>query len=124
MNLREKVLILNSTPVTKQRIGKHMKYVNLTPHAINLNDGRSFAPSGTVARVSASFSDFDGDVCHQVFGDIQDLPDPKDGVVYIVSGLVFSATDRKDVVAPATGHSDTVRNDKGHIVSVPGFIGH
>ena len=27
-------------------------YINLTPHPISLNDGRVFAPSGTVARVT------------------------------------------------------------------------
>ena len=33
-----------------------------------------------------------------------------------------SAAKRADVVSPATGHPDTVRNEKGHIVSVPGFV--
>jgi hypothetical protein len=31
--------------------------VNLTPHVIRLNDGREFAPSGAVARVTANHSD-------------------------------------------------------------------
>ena len=30
--------------------------INLTPHAINITNGASFAPSGAVARVSVSFS--------------------------------------------------------------------
>ena len=33
------------------------------------------------------------------------------------------APNRTDLVAPATGHKDCVRDDKGFIVSVPGFIG-
>ena len=40
----------------------------------------------------------------------------------IVSAMVLSASDRTDLVAPATGHPDTIRNDKGQIISVPGFI--
>jgi hypothetical protein len=36
--------------------------------------------------------------------------------------LVAQAAKRQDVVSPATGHHDCVRNDKGHIVSVPGFV--
>ena len=39
------------------------------------------------------------------------------------SSLVLAANrTRTDLVAPATGRSETIRNDKGHIVSVPGFV--
>jgi len=55
------------------------------------------------------------------YGDITGLPDPEDGVVYIVSLLVLQATDRTDVVAPASGHPGVVRKD-GQIWSVPGFV--
>jgi len=99
-----------------------MKYENYTPHAIRLNDGREFKSLG-VARVEATFSDINNDVCRQVFGDVQGLPDAQEGVTLIVSGMVLSASSRADLVAPATGHPLTVRNDKGHIVSVPGFVG-
>ena len=98
-----------------------MKYINHTPHAIVLNDGRAFESCG-VARVSASFSDFDGDICHQQFGEVEGLPEPQDGVFIIVSAMVLAASDRTDLVEPATGHPMTVRNERGHIVSVPGFI--
>lgn len=100
-------------------------FVNITPHTITLNDGRSF-PSVGVARVSNSFTAFDGDgVCDVTFGDIVNLPAPKDGTLYIVSAMVLSAAKaigRTDCVAPATGHPACVRNDKGFIVSVPGFV--
>ncbi len=102
-----------------------MKYVNLTPHAIAVTHGKTYEPAGSIARVTASFSEFNSDgICEQVFGDVQNLPDPEEGVAYIVSGMVLSALkgSRMDVVAPATGHPDTVRNEKGHIVSVPGFV--
>jgi len=99
-----------------------MNYVNLTPHTINLNDGRSFPPSGKVARVSCIPDPFVDDCSLVVFGDVQDLPDPVDGVRLIVSGMVASRVPgRKDVVSPATGHPDCVRVD-GQVKSVPGFI--
>lgn len=100
-----------------------IKYVNLTPHAIHLNDGRVFPPSGTVARVSSTFSQFDGDVCQQYLSDLTGLPSKAKGVKYIVSAMVLAALkgQRKDVVAPATGHQDCMRNEAGHILSVPGF---
>lgn len=97
------------------------KFINCTPHAIVLNDGRVFDPSGSVARVSSSTTDFIDDVCETVYGELTGVPDPVDGVKYIVSAMVLNASTRTDLVAPATGHADTVRNDKGHIVSVPGF---
>lgn len=101
-----------------------MTILNFTPHSIALNDGTVFEPSGQ-ARVSASFKPFSGLFTEQVFGDVTGLPEEEDGTVYIVSSIVLSAAKdmgRKDCVAPATGHPDTVRNEKGHIVSVPGFV--
>ena len=102
----------------------NVKFVNLTPHTINMNDGRAFASMG-VARVSASFTEFDENgVCRQEFCEVVGLPEPKDGVLYIVSALVLSAVKaqgRTDCVAPATGHPACVR-EEGRIISVPGFV--
>lgn len=105
-----------------------MQYVNLTPHAIHLNDGRVFPPSGIVARVNAEFIQdrVDPDTYIQKFAQIEGLPAAaaNSPVRYIVSAIVLAATGgrRFDVVAPATGHPDVKRNDKGQIVSVPGFV--
>lgn len=100
-----------------------MNFINYTPHTVNLNDGRSF-PSVGVARVSVSFSKPDDDgIVSQVFGDVDGLPTPQANTMYIVSLVVLqAASDRADLVAPASGHPDTIRNDKGHIVSVPYFV--
>jgi len=96
--------------------------INLTPHPITVG-GTTFPPSGTIARVTAGFTPIVDGICHQTFGEIIGLPDPQEGVRFVVSGLVFAATDRKDVFAPASGHPDVVRNEEGHIVSVPCLIG-
>ena len=98
-----------------------MTYENYTPHAIRLNDGREFQSLG-VARVEATFTDIEGDVCRQVFGEVQGLPAFRAGVSLIVSGMVLAASSREDLVAPATGHPATMRNEKGHIISVPCFV--
>lgn len=101
-----------------------MKYMNLTPHAIVMNDGRVFQPSGHVARVAVSHSDILNDCCDAVYGDVTGLPsDVADDVTFIVSAMVLSAVkgDRR-FVSPATGHKDCIRDDKGHIVSVPCFV--
>ena len=104
-----------------------MKIINLTPHDIVITNGPTFPPSGTVARVSVQQVDA-GDVNGipvktQTFGDIVGLPEPQAGTVFIVSALVLNAAKaagRDDVVAPDTANA--VRNDDGHIVSVPGFV--
>ena len=101
-----------------------VEFKNFTHHTISLNDGREFA-SEEVARVAASFSSFDENgICRQEFGEVTGLPQPQEGVVFIVSALVLSAAKaagRSDVVAPATGHPDCVR-ENGFIKSVPGFV--
>ena len=98
---------------------------NFTPHAITLNNGREFASEG-LARVSATFSSFDENgVCSQQFGDVTGLPEPADNTLYIVSALVLTAAKaqgRTDCVAPATGHPECIRDEKGFIKSVPGFV--
>lgn len=112
-----------------------MDYVNLTPHTVRLNSGREYPPSGQVARVNAThevsawLSDGpNGPVSMGVvpiyraaFGQVEGLPEPVPFTMYIVSGMVAAACrDREDVVAPATGHPETVRRD-GRVWSVPGF---
>ena len=100
-------------------------FKNYTPHAITLNDGKSFASEG-LARVSANFSPFDENgVCEQQFGDVTGLPAPESDTLYIVSALVLTAAKqagRTDCVAPATGHPECVRDENGFIKSVPGFV--
>ena len=101
-------------------------FVNMMPHSIHLNDGRVFEPSGDVARVNQTISSFDENgIAEQSFGMVTGLPEPKKGVIYIVSALVLGraqAEGRRDVVAPATGHRESIRNEQGQIVSVPGFL--
>lgn len=59
-------------------------------------------------------------MCEEVFG----LPKAEVDVTLIVSPIVLSVARgfRQDCVTPATEHPDCVRNNKGHIVSVPGFV--
>ena len=65
-----------------------MKFINLTPHPINITDGPTFDPSGTVARVSTEQKVVDTvngiNVHEQTFGDIEGLPSPEEDTIYIV----------------------------------------
>lgn len=104
------------------------KFINLTPHTITINNGTEYHPSGKVARVANKFSNFCCGISTVFYGEIENLPEPEDGVYYIVSATVLAANNDKpvwkrrgDLVAPATGHPDCIRKD-GFIVSVPGFV--
>lgn len=102
-----------------------MRYVNATPHDIVTNDGTVYPKTDLLARVSTNYSTFNAEgVCLMQHGAVEGLPeyDMDDGIIYIVSAMVLSASKRGDLVAPATGHPDAKRNEKGHIVSVPGFV--
>ena len=99
--------------------------VNLTPHAIVLDNGVSsltVQPSGTIARVSVDVEETAvSGLYSQQFGDVAGLPEPVEGTLYIVSAMVLSAVPhRADVYAPATALA--ARNELGHIVSVPGLV--
>lgn len=104
--------------------------INATPHAITITGQDPIPASGILARVASTSTMIDhpvGRVEVQQLGDITGLPAERIGVFYIVSAMVLAANKasdqpRKDLVAPATGHKDCVRNDKGLIVSVPHFI--
>lgn len=103
-----------------------MNFVNLTPHAIKLNDGTVFEPSGIVARVAADLQEVvkvsGVQFFRQTFGEVEGLPEEIPGTRYIVSAMVLAASYRNDLIAPATSHKDVVRNENGQIISVPGFV--
>lgn len=108
-----------------------MEFVNLCPHAIRVQNGdgnvTTFAPSGAVARVSAtpetlpSVAGFR--LVRNSFGPVTGLPAPREGVMFIVSGMVLSALagTRPDVVAPDTGPTQ-VRLASGQTDYVTGFV--
>ena len=103
-----------------------MTLVNLTPHAINFVDGAGNAvlaiePSGTIARVSTKTVELwryeveggEIPVTATQFGNVEGLPAPEEGTIYIVSSLVAQRVpDRADVFIP----NESVRDERGRIV--------
>ena len=107
------------------------KIVNLTPYTIVVKIGetkKSFPVSGTVARVTSEMKEAGtiagAPVKSQIFGEVEGLPEPEEGTVYIVfSELILSrakAAGRMDAVAPNT--TEGYQNEKNKIITVPGFI--
>ena len=96
--------------------------VNLTPHAVTFVDGEGATllvvePSGVCARLNTETVQVgvvNGiPVTSTRYGEIEGLPDPKEGTAYIVSSLVAQQChDRDDVFIP----NESVRDDKGRIV--------
>jgi len=54
-------------------------------------------------------------------GRVVGLPEPQEGVFFLVSSLVFEASERTDLLAPDTGKS-CIRDEHGNIVAVTRFV--
>ena len=101
-------------------------FVNLCQHAIDIVAGdaiRTVPPSGSVARVSSTSSivgEVEGLPIHRtVFGAVDGVPDPREGVLFIVSALVRAACPgRADVASPG----ELVRDDAGQPIGCRGLI--
>jgi len=127
-----------------QTIATNIKFINLTPHPINLVDPATnkvfltIPPSGKVARVktmqkTVKTIDFDlngyltsVDIKKTEYGEIENLPEPQPNTIYIVSTIVLVALrdkgiKRDDIVAPDTTPNSVVRDEKGNIIGVKGF---
>lgn len=109
--------------------------VNLNSHPLNIHtpEGEilTIPPSGVVARVSQETRD-EGEIVTVVhnqfkkvevfsstFGDVVNLPAPKEGHIYVVSGMVLNALGgaREDVMAPG----ELIRSDKGDPIGCRGL---
>nr|DAV47590.1 MAG TPA: hypothetical protein [Caudoviricetes sp.] len=113
----------------KESIMETTQLVNLTPHTITLVDQNNqpvlTVDSSAVARVSAqtttvgtySVNGIEIPRTHTVYGEVEGLPAPTPGTVYIVSGMIVSALAsqgirRDDVVVPGM----QVRDDQGRVI--------
>jgi len=108
-----------------------MKIVNLTPHPLNLMpegpEGPvvTIPPSGQVARcavdrVQVDTVTVDGisiPVNQTRFGKVENLPEPQEGTIFIVSALTAQAVpEREDVFIT----DDAVRDEQGRIIVCQG----
>ncbi len=104
-------------------------FINLTPHTITVLDQdsvlvKAIPPSGAVARLEKRDGDailVDGiPVKRPHFGEVMNLPEPQDGIFFIVSAMVRTSPgllSRGDLVSPA----DFVRDSQGNIVGCRAF---
>ena len=98
---------------------------NFTPHPINIileTETITITPEPTPARVSQirkQVSTLNGiPVNKNAYGKVENLPAPKENVVYIVSMMVAGALpNRKDLFIP----DDIVRDEKGRIIGARGL---
>lgn len=61
------------------------------------------------------------DITKTVFGEIEGLPEPKMGVMYIVSMVVAQRANRPDLICPDT-FKRAIRNEKGETTGTRGFV--
>lgn len=107
-----------------------MRIINLTPHLLRLSSPSGeiivLPASGSIARVATTPGELEavaGIPCSvagaTVYGDVEGLPCPSEGTVFIVSGLVGSRCQgRGDVFVPGTGPQDGAVRREGRIFAV------
>lgn len=102
-----------------------MNIVNLTPHTIvvasSIDNVIAKYPSVGNARVSTSSTVIDSvngiDIVTTVYGEVEGLPEPVEGTIYLVSmvvGNIPSIRERKDVLCPDTSPVASIRYPKGY----------
>jgi len=106
------------------------RLINCTPHPLTLRDtdgtDHVLDTSDAVARITSipgELHDLGLPVPvaeADTWGDVVDLPAPKEGTFYIVSALVGSALrgTRDDLLVPGTGPHDNCVRDGGRILAV------
>jgi hypothetical protein len=115
-------LVIEDQQPQSERAVRVREIVNLTPHPLHIA-GVVIQPSGQVARVSEvsercgmlEYGSLQIPVIVKRFGDVEGLPEPQDGVIYIVSALTAQAAwaaGRTDVFCPG----DLIRDESGRVV--------
>lgn len=105
----------------KLRYPPEVKFINLTPHVINLPD-RTIPPSGKVARVSEESEqlyELGGiPILRKKFKIVHNLPDPQPNVYYVVSYIVAQTVQgRRDILIPG----GLIRNGRGRVTGCKYF---
>ena len=126
--------------------GASVTLVNLTPHNIVICDENCkpillIPRSGTVARVKqtrkiiktirvrgiriqksnaeAELVEVEVPISRNEYGEVEGLPEPREGVYYIVSMMVAQALPhRRDLLIPDTGPDSACRDENGRIIGV------
>jgi hypothetical protein len=104
-----------------------VKIINLTPHEINIFNENgdelvmSVEPSGTIARIATERERImyilDVPIFITKTGQAEGLPEPKPGIIYIVSGMFRSHAGRSDLYQPG----ELLRDDEGRPIGCIGL---
>lgn len=97
-------------------------FINLTPHTVNIVNGPSI-PSTGIARcstTSTNVGEHEGITLTCVtYGAVEGLPEPQEGVIYIVSALVRAAVpNRRDVASPG----ELARDSAGNVIGCRNLV--
>jgi hypothetical protein len=100
---------------------------NYTPHEVSifssLGEKIETLPTLGIARVLETTTTgipVNGiPVVSKKYSEVTGLPEPEDGVIFVVSQMVLSAMkDRRDIMCPDTGSESSVRDSEGKLLGV------
>lgn len=107
-----------------------MKLVNLTPHELRFftNEGNliKLSPSGVVARVDThakkiktiDIGGTDLPIYSVTYSNVNHIPEPEEGTIYVVSSIVAMHANRDDVMSPNTSKETSIRDSNGYLIGV------
>lgn len=115
------------------RIERMIKLVNLTPHTLNIYDTKgeklllTLPPSGQIARYAMETNLAEEikvglvvvPLLEENGGEVEDLPKPKAGIIYVVSASVRQVLPKRvDIVSPG----ELIRDQDGRPIGCKGLI--
>lgn len=112
-----------------------MKLINVTGRNLDIYDKDGKEIVTTILSEGAATVQVSRTECGKVgdfalhrteYGEIEGLPEPEDGIVYIVNFFVLNALryhgiQRNDCVSPDTAFQSAVRDEQGHVIGIRGF---
>lgn len=106
---------------------KKIEIINLTPHEVNIYNEQgdlltTVPASGIITRISVSRQKV-GElnkipIFENAYGDVENAPEEKEGIIYITSAMVSSRLKRLDMYAPG----ELMRDSEGKIIGCIGLV--
>lgn len=101
-----------------------MNIINLTSHTLNeVTTGTAIPPSGIVVRVNQTpnkSAEYNGiPIYTTTYGDLEGLPEAKEGTIYIVSSMALNFVPDHRVDVLSTGF--VKRDERGKAIGCVGF---
>ena len=89
-----------------------MKYINCTNKKIVLTDGTVYEMSGYITKIEKTYREFGNKLKKVTYGKISNIPEERDGIMYIVPEEIMLSSGRKDLIS----YDDVIKENSECII--------